>query len=168
MVEVVDSYRYLDGAIRRIVKAWIGREQPGAIPWTPLEKPLSECTVALVSSAGIALLTDRPFDQEGERKNPWWGDPSFRVIPRDAGERDIRIYHLHIDTSFGEQDLNCLLPLQPMTELEESGEIGRLAPSHYSFMGYILQPKILLEQSTPAMISQMRAEGVDVVLLVPV
>ena len=52
--------------------------------------------------------------------------------------------------------------------LEEAGEIGRSATSHYSYMGYILEPKELLEESTPAMIKHMKAEGVDIVILVPV
>ena len=34
-------------------------------------------------------------------------------------------------------------------------------------MGYILDPAVLLEQSTPAVIERMKSEQVDVVLLVP-
>ena len=86
-------------ANRRIVSAWIEREPPREIPWTPLAKPLRECRVALVSTAGLALHGDTPFDQEGERRNPWWGDPSYRVLPRDTRTGDVRSYHLHIDAS---------------------------------------------------------------------
>jgi D-proline reductase (dithiol) PrdB len=130
-------------------------------------KPLAEATVAMVSTAAIALADDRPFDQEGERRNPWWGDPTYRVLPREATEKDVRFHHLHMDNRYAEQDLDCALPLTRLRELETAGRIGRSAPSHYSFMGYILQPEVLLEQSTPAMIDRMRAEQVDVVLLVP-
>jgi hypothetical protein len=76
----IDSYRYVDFATRQIMKAWAARQEPGVIPFTPLAKPLRECTVALLSTAGIARNDDRPFDQEGERRDPWWGDPSFRRI----------------------------------------------------------------------------------------
>ena len=100
-------------------------------------------------------------------RDPWWGDPSFRVIPRTATECDVRAYHLHLDNRYVEQDLNCALPLARLLELERAGEIGRSAPSHYSFMGYILQPETLLERSTPAMIERMRGEHVDIVLLAP-
>ncbi|MFQ5521096.1 MAG: glycine/sarcosine/betaine reductase selenoprotein B family protein [Candidatus Methylomirabilia bacterium] len=168
MAKVVDSYRYLNPVSRGIVEAWIARERPPATPWTPLLKPLAECRVALVSTAGIALRDDRPFDQEGERKNPWWGDPTFRLIPRTATERDVRISHLHIETAYGQHDLNCIFPLQRLLDLEAAGEVGRSAPSHYSFMGYILQPRVLLEESVPAMIRQLHAEGVEAVVLVPV
>ena len=168
MDKQVDSYRFLDFITRRMVKAWIGLESPKEIPWTPLVKPLAECTVAMVSTGGVALKTDRPFDQQGERNNPWWGDPSYRVLPRATTAQDVRIYHQHIDPRFGLQDLNCMLPLQRLIELEDAGEIGAAAPHHYSFMGYILQPHVLLKESTPAMIRHLQEEQVDVVLLVPV
>jgi len=160
----------LDVATRRLVRSWAERDaaQVREIPWTPLAKPLRECTLALVSSSGIARRDDRPFDQEGERRNPWWGDPSFRVIPRETTTADVRVWHLHVDPSLAESDLDCALPLARLRELEAAGEIGASAPSHYSFMGYILKPRELLERSVPAMIARMRAEGVDAVLLVPV
>ena len=87
-------------------------EKPRAIPWTPLAKPLSECTVTLISSAGIALKSDRPFDQEGERQNPWWGDPSYRILPKTATSQDeVRLYHMHIDPSYAEQDFELPVPV---------------------------------------------------------
>jgi D-proline reductase (dithiol) PrdB len=166
----VDSYRFCGRATARIARSWIERERdPGRlIPWTPLGKPLSECTVAFVSSAGIAMLNDEPFDQEGERRNPWRGDPSFRVIPRTATEKDVRICHLHINPEFALQDLNVVLPLQRLQELVEQGEVGRVAEEHYSFMGYILEERELLAQSVPAIIVGLQAQEVDVVILVPV
>ena len=163
----IDSYRFLDFASRQVMKAWAAREEAGVIPFTPLRKPLSECTVALVSTAGVARNDDRPFDQDGERRNPWWGDPSYRLIPRGTRTEDVRLYHLHIDTSFGEADLNCVLPLDRLEELEVAGEIGAVAPTHYSFMGYLLKPEEFLQTSAPKMIERMRSEGVDVALLVP-
>jgi hypothetical protein len=71
MAKTVDSYRYISGITKRMIKSWISMEEPREIPWTPLIKPLAECTTSLISSAGIALKTDRLFDQEGERRNPW-------------------------------------------------------------------------------------------------
>ncbi len=167
MTKVVDSYRFLDPLTQTVIKSWIARETPRPIPWTLLKKPLSECTIALISSAGIALKTDRPFDQEGERRNPWWGDPTFRILPSETTAQDVGVYHLHIDPRFGLQDLNCLLPLQRLKELEQEGVVGRVAPHHYSIMGYILEPRVLLEETTPAIIQHLCEEQVDVVLLFP-
>lgn len=163
----IDSYRFLGPLTAKLVRGWIGREPRREIPWTPLRKPLKESTVAMVSTAGLALANDRPFDQDGERRNPWWGDPSFRVIPRDTPGDDVRAYHLHVDTRHTEQDLNCTLPLTRLRELEVADEIGRSAPSHFSIMGYLLDPTEMLERSVPEMIQRMRTEQVDVVLLAP-
>jgi len=163
----VDSYKYLDFLTRQMVASWINMAVPAPIPWTPLSKPLSDCTVALISSGGIALKADVPFDQEGERQNPWWGDPSYRVLPRTATEQDVEIYHQHINPNFARKDLNCLLPLKRLAELETSGEIGGSAPNHYSFMGFILQPKTLLEKTVPQIIQHLKDDRVDIVVLVP-
>jgi D-proline reductase (dithiol) PrdB len=163
----VDSTRFLDRQAEALVQSWIKLEKPREIPWAPLSRPLEESTVALISSAGLALKTDRPFDQEGERLNPWWGDPSFRILPRTATAQDVKLYHLHIHPRVVAQDLNTVLSVQRLQALEESGEIGCSAANHYSFMGYTLQPQALLEESTPAMIRQMKRDGVNVVVLVP-
>ena len=168
MTRPVDSYRFVDFLTRKAVEGWIAREAPREIPWTPLQRPLGEATVALVSSGGIALKSDAPFDLEVERRDPWRSDPSFRVLPRTATEEDVEIYHLHIDPSFGRRDLDCVLPLRRLAELEDSGEIGAVAARHYSYMGYTLDPTTLLEESTPAMIRLLREDGVDLVVLVPI
>jgi len=155
-------------ANRQIVTAWAAREPEREIPWTPLARPLGEARVALVSTAALALNDDEPFDQEGERRNPWWGDPSFRVLPRSTGTGGAKSWHMHVDTSVPDEDLDSVMPLTRLAELEAEGFVGSSAPSHYSFMGYILKPKELLETSTPAMIERLKQEEVDAVLLVPV
>ena len=157
----------LPGRLRRVAALPRQREKPREIPFTPLPKPLAECTVALVSTAAIARRDDKPFDQEHERRDPWWGDPSFRVIPLGTTERDVRIYHLHIDPRFGEADLDVLLPMRRLTELAQAGSVGRPARNHYSIMGYILEPTVLVEETAPAIAEAMRRDGVDAAALVP-
>lgn len=168
MTKQVDSFRFLDPLTQQVIRTWIAREPPRPIPWTPWPKPLAESTVALISSGGVALKTDAPFNQEGERQNPWWGDPSYRILPRTTTENDVCVCHLHIDTRFAMQDLDCIFPLQRLLELEAQHLIGRSAPRHYSFMGYTLNPRSLIEESTPAIIRHLKEDQVDVVLLVPV
>jgi D-proline reductase (dithiol) PrdB len=163
----IDSYRFLDFATRQVMKAWAARQRPGMIPFATLSKPLSECTVALVSTAGIARNDDRPFDQEGERRDPWWGDPSFRVIPMGTSESDVRLYHMHIDTRFGQADLDVVLPMRRLTELAQQGVVRQPAAKHYSIMGYILEPDVLVGETAPAIAERMRAGGVDAAALVP-
>jgi D-proline reductase (dithiol) PrdB len=163
----IDSYRFLDFATRQVMKAWAARQKPGVIPFTPLARPLRECTVALVSTAGVARNDDRPFDQERERRDPWWGDPSFRVIPVGTTEREVRVYHMHIDPRFAEADLDVVLPMRRLAELAQEGIVGQPAPRHYSLMGYILDTAVLVEQTTPVIAERMRLDHVDAAALVP-
>jgi len=163
----VDSFRFLDTITRALVQRWIAMEPAREPVWTPLAKPLSECTVAVLSSAGIALQSDKPFDQDGERANPWWGDPGYRVVPRTARAPDIRSWHLHINPSFAQQDLNCVLPAERLDELATAGETGRCADSHYSCMGYLLNPEVFLDESVPAVVGLTKKEQVDIALLAP-
>ncbi len=137
----------------------------------PLAGPLTPIAVAADEIDPVPLQR-RPelepaLDQEGERQNPWWGDPSYRILPRTATEKDIRLYHLHIDPSDAEKDLNCLFPLGRLQEMENSGRIGRMSPRHYSTMGYILKPERLLQETVPAMIHDLKQDLADVVVLVP-
>lgn len=164
----IDSYQYLDFITRQVMKAWAARERPTSIPFTPLAKPLRDCTVALLSSAGVARLDDAPFDQDHERRDPWWGDPSFRRIPLGTTESQVQLCHLHIDPSFGQADLDVVLPMRRLTELAEEGFVGRPAPTHYSTMGYVLEATELTHVTAPAIADAMRAEAVDAALLVPV
>jgi D-proline reductase (dithiol) PrdB len=166
---VIDSFRFLDFASRRILEAWVEREARATrpIPWAPLKKPLSSCTIALIATAGVARNDDAPFDQEHERRDPWWGDPSFRVIPLGTTERDVRLYHLHIDPRFGEQDLDVVLPLRRLEELARAGVVGRPAALHYSIMGYQLRTEVLERETAPALARELAAGGVDAVALVP-
>jgi D-proline reductase (dithiol) PrdB len=168
MTRELDSYRHLDPVTKRVIKAWVKRERYDDIPWTPLARPLSECRVALLSSAAIALADDEPFDQQGERQNPWWGDPTHRVIPAGTSADQVRLYHLHIDTRPGETDLDCVLPLTRLAELAADRAIGEVAPSHYSMMGYILDETELLAETAPKIVARLRDEAADAVVLVPV
>lgn len=165
---MVDSYRFLDGISKKVMRHWCGLGGDRSRPWTPLSKPLPDCTVALVSSAALALNSDPRFQIEIEQGDPWFSDPSYRIIPRDARTGDVGVHHLHINAEFAARDLDCVLPLTRLAELASAGEIGAPAPSHYSFSGYTLRPERLLQESAPAMVEQMRREKVDVVVLVPV
>ncbi len=164
---MIDSFRFLDTPSKLMVKSWIALEQPRPIPWTPLTRPLAESSVALISSGGIALKTDVPFDQEIERSDPWRSDPGWRAIPRSTSAGDIRVYHLHINPASAEEDLNCLLPIERLNALERDGIVGRAAPTHYSFIGYMIDPARFLAESLPAIIRQLQQEQIEVVVLVP-
>ena len=89
------------------------------------------------------------------------------MIPLGTTEKDVRLYHMHIDPRFGESDLDVVLPMRRLTELSREGVVGRPAPTHYSLMGYILDAEELVEKTAPALAERMRAESVDAAALVP-
>ncbi|MFH1983996.1 MAG: glycine/sarcosine/betaine reductase selenoprotein B family protein [Pseudomonadota bacterium] len=164
----VDGFRFLPPKL----SAWIRSTIPeapfsGAIPFTPLEKPLSETTVSLVTSAGISLKTDAPFDMEREKREPTYGDPTWRAIPRGTTGKDVAVNHLHINTSYIAEDINVMLPLTRMAELEADGVIGALAPTSYSFYGFQWEGEAFIEQAIAPMTEQMTKEGVGAVFLTP-
>ncbi len=67
----IDGFRFLPPSLAAWIDTLIPKEDfSGPIPWTPLSKPLKEATVALVTSAGISLKADPPFDMERERRKP--------------------------------------------------------------------------------------------------
>lgn len=134
-----------------------------------MTKPLARSRVALLSTAGISMKGDRPFDMEGERKRPTWGDPSFRRIRRDATPADVEVNHLHIETGFVRRDLDVALPLARLRELVEEGVVGAMADTHYSTMGYQgSSTKVLEAETAPAIAAAMKREEVDLALLAPV
>ncbi|MEW6113902.1 MAG: glycine/sarcosine/betaine reductase selenoprotein B family protein [Thermodesulfobacteriota bacterium] len=166
--KIVDGYRFLPPSLAAWVQTFIPDENfSGTIPWTPLSKPVKQATIALVTSSGISMKSDPPFDMEREKREPLWGDRSFRSIPREATEKDIDANHLHINTGYVLQDINVMLPLTRMKELEAEGIIGRLAPTSYSFYGFQWQNTDFLTEAIEPMCKNMKAEGVDAVILTP-
>ena len=162
----VDSYAFYPGAKDRI--AQMRPADPAKTPWTALGKPLAECNVTLVSTAGIYMKGDVPFDYEREWREPQWGDPTHREIPRTAGQDDCEYTHLHINTEYLKADRNTAFPVDIFLDYEREGKIGRLADTLYSIMGYVPNFNPLLKQTAPKMAAKMKAEGVDAAFLFPV
>jgi D-proline reductase (dithiol) PrdB len=142
---------------------------PTTIPWAVPAEPLAESRVALLTTAGISMRGDPPFDMETERNNPVWGDPSWRKIRFDATHNDIVVNHLHIDTTYIENDINVALPLLPLRDLVTIGVVGSSAPNHYSIIGFQGADSSVLENvSAPEIAQAMKNDEVDLAILAPV
>lgn len=133
-------------------------------PWTPLSRPLREARVALVSSCGVYLATDPPFDPALDHRG---GDPTFREIPADASPDQIAIRHGHYDETAAKRDLNCVFPLWRLHALVAEGVIGSVAPRHYGFRGSISFTRRLIQDTSPEVARRLKADAVDIVLLTP-
>lgn len=165
-IQEVDSFHFHPGMKDYVLP--LRHADPAGTPWTPLPKPLAECCVTLVSSAGIRLKGDTPFDLDRERREPTWGDPTHREIPRSAGQDDVEYTHMHIATGYLEKDRNVAWPVDRFLEFEREGKIGRVADTLYSIYGYVPNFHPLLKQTAPKMIARMKEEGVDAAFLFPV
>jgi D-proline reductase (dithiol) PrdB len=164
----VDGFRFLPPGLKAWVNTFIPDEEyQGYIPWTPMAKPLNQTTIALVTSAGISLKTDPPFDMEREKREAIWGDRSYREIPRGTTEKDIEVNHFHINTNYIKHDINVILPLARMAEFEQEKIIGRLAPTSYSFYGFQWQNTDFLKEAIEPISKKMKLEEVEAVLMTP-
>lgn len=166
----VDPWHFAGSFLANMLSRSIPDEPSyAAIPWTPFEGSLSGAKVALLSTAGISMKDDTPFDMDYERKHPTRGDSSFRRLRADATADQIEANHLHIDTGYIERDLNVALPLDRLRELAAEGQVGSLAETHYSIMGFQGSDSSQLEnESAPAIAEIMKSEEVDLALLAPV
>jgi D-proline reductase (dithiol) PrdB len=164
----VDSFKHLPRLVTRYYKL-ISLEDRGRIPWTSLQKTLGKCRFALVTSGGLYdKRTDSPFDLEREQREPAWGDPSYRAIPKDIPVGELGASHHHLNTAGVLVDRNILLPIDRFNTMVDEGRIGSLANHHYSFMGYQGFPADLsgwLERSGPEVAGRMSKEEVDCVFL---
>ena len=164
----VDGFRFLPPGLKAWVRTFIPDENfKGDIPWTPMTKLVNQTTIALVTSAGISLKTDPPFDMEREKKEAIWGDRSYRAIPRGTAEKEIDVNHLHINTTYIKQDINVILPLARMVEFEREKIIGRLAPTAYSFYGFQWLSTDFLKEAIEPISRKMKLEEVEAVLMTP-
>ena len=166
----VDPWRFTGEFLSKVLSARIPDEPTHAeIPWAEVRKPLAESKLALLSTAGLSMRGDAPFDMEMEREQPTRGDPSWRRLRSDASSATVEVNHLHIDTGYIERDLNVALPLDRLRELVKQGVVGSMADTHYSTMGFQGNDSSQLENETaPAIAAAMKSEEVDLAILAPV
>ena len=134
------------------------------VPCTPLRKPLSEARVALVTSAGVSLSEQKGFDHSIKG-----GDTSFREIPNTVETQTLLETHRSpgFDHTGIAADRNLGFPLDRFRELAAQGVIGALNHRHFSFMGSIVMPRKLIDDTSVQVAQMLRADEVDVVFLTP-
>lgn len=125
---------------------------------TPVD--LANATVAIVTSAALHRAGDEAFSN---------GDTGYRTIGRQ--DRDLVLGHWspNFDRAGFTADLNVVFPIDRLEELAADGTIGAVADIHLSFAGN--QPDDLatiIHDSGPAAAAELKAAGIDVVLLTPV
>ncbi|HKB07960.1 MAG TPA: glycine/sarcosine/betaine reductase selenoprotein B family protein [Candidatus Polarisedimenticolia bacterium] len=142
---------------RLIALPQLRRLTTGDIPWTPLRKPIADCTVALISTGGVHLRGDHPFHLNG--------DSTYRVIPGSARREDLAISHQAYDKTDALRDINLVFPIERLRELEAERVIGRLSDVHYGF-GLMGSAQKLMP-AIKEVARRLGRSGVDLALLVP-
>jgi D-proline reductase (dithiol) PrdB len=130
--------------------------------FTAMPKPLRESTVALVTTAGVHLAAQTPFDLRDEH-----GDWSWRAIPGDVDVRDISVSHEHYDTSDANSDPNVVFPIDALRELAREGVLGAVSSLHAGLMGWIPDGAPLRDETAPEVARALLEAGVDAVVLTP-
>ncbi|MCB0040088.1 MAG: glycine/betaine/sarcosine/D-proline family reductase selenoprotein B [Caldilinea sp.] len=136
----------------------------GSIPFAPFAGPLRTARAALITTGGIHLPSQPPFDMEDPD-----GDAAYREIPGDIDPQSITITHKYYDHRDADADLNVIFPLAHFRDLVAQSVIGGLGPRHFGFMGHIDagQVEILRRRTAPEVAAKLRADGVDFAFLTP-
>jgi D-proline reductase (dithiol) PrdB len=131
-------------------------------PLNPLRKPLSSARVAFVTTSGAHLADHEPFDLKAPE-----GDPTYRAFPSVTPLASLQLTHRGYDTRKASEDKNVVLPLDHLRQAVETGRIGELTPTVYSFMGYIADSAPLVDVFAREVAALLRQDRADLVLLAP-
>lgn len=160
------TYQEMSLYVRLFMKGYpFGHYAIDPVPCAPLRQPLEKSRIAVVTSAGLHTTEQPEFDHTIKL-----GDTSFREI---AGDVDVKnLLESHESDSFDhagvEADRNLVFPLERLREMHAAGEIGDISRSHFSFMGSLINPRKLIDETAPEVARRLRADGVNACLLTPV
>jgi D-proline reductase (dithiol) PrdB len=164
----VDSFKFLPRSFQPFFSSpepLAGETDP---VWSEFEPRLAEGTIALLSTGALSCPTQQPFDTDRERREPTWGDPTWRPIPRTTQQGDLSMAHLHVNSEDFLVDHEVGLPLRALDRLVADRVVGRSADEHISVMGY--QAAGLDEWRTttgPEIVATLREQEVAGVVLAP-
>ncbi|HVB22905.1 MAG TPA: glycine/sarcosine/betaine reductase selenoprotein B family protein [Ktedonobacteraceae bacterium] len=125
------------------------------IPYTPRTLELKDAVFALITTAGVQLRNQEPFDAAG--------DNSWRLIPGEVQSNELMVIHDHYDHRDADEDVNVVFPIERLRELADEGIIKGVSDKHIGFMGYTQQFRDLYERAAPEMakiILRSKADGV--------
>lgn len=131
-------------------------------PFTPARRALPMLNLALISSAGAYIDGTPAFDTSSAN-----GDLTFREIPIEVEQSDLRFAARGYDPAAVQEDVNSQLPIERLLEFEQNGIIGQLNPVYWSFAGFIPDATKLVEELIPKLLERIRRYEVQAALLVP-
>ena len=158
-IRYVDALNDYYGSMGNPPYRWTVNEDA---PLHRLDRPLSECTVSLLTSGGVSQCAMAPFNPDARN------DHRLDAIDRQVDATDFQIHDSYYDHRDAERDINCIFPLERLRELEQSGAIGKVADRLWSgFMGRIYNRTKVLEESGPAFFDALLEDEVDLLVAAP-
>ncbi len=135
------------------------------VPFQPLEKPLSQSRVAIITTAA-------PYQPDKGDQGP--GAPYnaaakfYAVYSGDTStEHDLRISHVAIDRRHTTaEDSGTYFPLRELRELAAAGRIRAVAPRFHGAPTN-RSHRVTLGVDCPEIVARCRADAVDAAILVP-
>ena len=134
-------------------------------PFQPLAKPLSECRVALITTAAPY----RPDKGDQGPGAPYNAAAKFYTVYSGdaASDHDVRISHVAYDRAHTTAaDGNTWFPLRQLRLGAAAGRIGAVAPRFHGAPTNRSQ-RTTLDQDCPKLLTRCREDGVDAAILVP-
>ncbi|MCH8257330.1 MAG: hypothetical protein IIA75_05435 [Proteobacteria bacterium] len=123
-------------------------------PFSPLTRPLADCTVTLVTTAVVEQEIPKPIRDARSY--------SFTEVPENFCTDDLAWDKVTTNTD----DRQSYFPLEVLSELAESNRIGKLAP-RFHFVPTEYSHASTLEKDAPTILEACRIDQVDIALLVP-
>lgn len=144
----------------------VGEHYPWVVnrraPFQPARRALPMLNLALITSAGAYLDGTDPFDT-----SIFGGDTSFREIPVDVEQADLKWTARGYDVKSVEEDMNSQVPIARLKEFEGNGIIGQLNPVFWSLCGFIPNAARFDSTTLPQLVERVRRYEVQAALLVP-
>lgn len=128
------------------------------VPFAPLAKPISQCRVALVTTADIEKPVGETL-QERSLSKKVYAHPS-RDAPAHFYTQDLQ----WDDESTHTEDNDSFMPLNRLAESAAEGIIGSASPRFYGVMTDYSQGRVR-KKSAPQILEFCREDGVDAVII---
>jgi hypothetical protein len=136
-----------------------------AVPFHPLDKPLSECRLTIITTAA-PYQADKGDQGPGA---PYNAAAKFYSVYSGSSTQDpdLRISHVAIDRHHTTaEDPASYFPLAALREMAAAGRIGSVAPRFHGAPTN-RSHRVTLEVDCPEIVDRCKADGVEAALLVP-
>jgi hypothetical protein len=141
-------------------------------PFTPVEGPLAERRLVLISAGGVFVADDDPMGPDAPTQEEALslitqflrGTPTLSTIPRDTPADRLTARHPGYDARTAQRDIDTVFPLSHLRDVAGEGRV-QLAEEHYGFTGATSQTR-LRKEVAPRWAEHMAAREVDVAFLV--